>query len=72
LVRVDKPAKTFELTVPVTAAGADKLKVALNYYYCQEGDGGLCKVGSVVWTVPITVNDSADKTAILLPHRIKD
>jgi hypothetical protein len=72
LERVEKPAKTFDVSLPVTGAGKDTLKIALNYYYCQEGDSGLCKVGSVVWTVPLTIADDAEKTSVFLLHQIKD
>lgn len=30
-----------------------------DYYYCQQ-DGGLCKVGSVVWNVPVRIREGAE------------
>jgi len=59
LVALEKPVTEFEITLPVNGEGDDEIKVSMNYYYCQEGDGGLCKTGSVTWTVPLKVTDKA-------------
>ena len=56
-VRVEKPATAFDITLPVSAAaGSDQVRIALNYYYCQDGKEGVCKMGSVVWDAPITLS----------------
>ncbi len=50
----DPPAAEFDIRVPLAqTSGEDVLKVSLGYYYCQDGKEGLCKTGSVVWTVPV-------------------
>lgn len=54
--KVATPATTFDINLPVTAeTGTENLRITLNYYYCQEGKEGVCKMGSVVWAVPLTV-----------------
>lgn len=54
--KVSPPAAMFDIAIPVTAAtGIDHVRITLNYYYCQEGKEGVCKVGSVTWAVPLTV-----------------
>ena len=44
-VKLPAPVSEFELAVPVKESGDDELTVSLNYYYCQEKDDGVCKVG---------------------------
>lgn len=54
--KVSPPSTTFDIALPVTAeTGKDHVRITLNYYYCQEGKEGVCKVGSVTWAVPLTV-----------------
>jgi thiol-disulfide isomerase/thioredoxin len=73
LVRPKERTATFEIAVPLRAAtGADKLKVSLIYYYCQSKETGVCKVGSVVWTVPLELADDAKSMILSLPHKIED
>jgi len=53
-VKLDEPAAKFTVKLPVGAiTGDDTVKLSLNYYYCREGAEGLCKAGTVVWTVPV-------------------
>jgi hypothetical protein len=72
LTRVEQPASSFAITVPVESASGDEtLQVGLTYYYCRHGDEGLCKVGSVVWTVPVHVTADAQKATIPLRHEVR-
>jgi thiol-disulfide isomerase/thioredoxin len=72
LVRLDKSLASFPIKLPVdAAAGRDVLRVGLSYYYCREGAEGLCKVGSVVWTVPLELKPDAPATSIALVHRVQ-
>jgi hypothetical protein len=72
LVRLDKSLASFPIELPVDAvSGHDALRVGLSYYYCREGAEGLCKVGSVVWTVPLELKPDAPGTSIALVHRVK-
>jgi hypothetical protein len=53
------------------SGGSDTVKVSLTYYYCQTKESGICKVGSVIWTVPWEVTAEAKETAIPLPYKIE-
>jgi len=71
-VRLEKPAAEFDLVLPVDAAsGRDTLRIGLTYYYCREGAEGVCKVGSVVWTVPFELSPDAASTVIPLRHQVR-
>jgi thiol-disulfide isomerase/thioredoxin len=71
-VRLEKPAGTFEIRLPVESdTGRDTCRVALDYYYCRSGAEGLCKVGSVVWLVPLELSPSAQRTVIPLRHVVR-
>lgn len=70
---LDPPAAKFAFDVAVTGNGKDTLIVSLPVYYCQDGAEGVCKVGGVVFTVPLQVSD--DKSAaesVKLAHRIEE
>jgi hypothetical protein len=57
--------------VPVAGtAGAARLKVSLAYYYCQEGAEGLCKAGSVVWTIPLEIAENGASTEVSLSYQV--
>jgi thiol-disulfide isomerase/thioredoxin len=69
LTDVTSPAKTFEIALPTKGTtGEETLKLSLSYYYCQEGPGGLCKSGSVIWTVPVKLSADATATTVKLEH----
>ena len=70
LVELEEPATSFEISLPVTGTGQETIKVSMNYYYCQEGREGLCKMGSVVWTVPLNIHAGAEATLVKLPHKL--
>jgi hypothetical protein len=72
LVRLDKSLAKFPIELPVDAtSGRDALRIGLSYYYCREGAEGLCKVGSVVWTVPLELKPDAAAMSIALVHRVE-
>ena len=53
--------------VPLTGkAGKGMLEATLTYTYCREGVGGLCKLGTARWTVPVEVASDAKQTAVKL------
>ena len=71
-IKLKEPASEFEVLLPVSsAAGKDQLKLSLTYYYCQEEAEGLCKVGSVVWTVPVSVSADAPETVVPLALKVE-
>jgi hypothetical protein len=63
---VETPATTFDIELPVSGDGSEKLDVTVAYYYCQEGSEGLCKAGSVVWKLPVKVSAAASESAAKL------
>jgi hypothetical protein len=69
-VKLEQPATKFEFSLPVAAnAHEDQLKIGVRYYYCREGKEGVCKTGSVLWVVPLAVDENADGT-VDLEHTI--
>ncbi|MBX7075241.1 MAG: redoxin domain-containing protein [Pirellulales bacterium] len=66
-VRIAKPATKLALELPVSAkAGEVDLKIAMSYFYCQEGNDGVCKAGSVAWKIPVVIRENAKAEAIAL------
>jgi hypothetical protein len=73
LQKLKEPAAKFDVRLPVTAtSGHETLKLSMNYYYCQEGDNGLCKIGSVVWTIPVQLSADATTSTIAVPLTVKE
>jgi sugar lactone lactonase YvrE len=65
--RLEKPRQAFTLQVPLVAeAGETVLVVSLNYYYCREGAGGVCKMSSVAWKIPLRVRADAQMDQVTL------
>ncbi|HLQ46845.1 MAG TPA: hypothetical protein VK137_19020, partial [Planctomycetaceae bacterium] len=46
--------------------GEAKLTLALSFSYCRDGVGGLCKLKTVRWSVPVTVLAEGKSSAIKL------
>lgn len=69
---IDKPVAEFTVVVPVKEAGEEELALSLNYYYCQESDEGICKFGSVVFTLPLKLSPDGDGQPIKLVHEVPD
>jgi hypothetical protein len=42
------------------------LKLTVSYGYCRDGAGGLCKLGTLTWLVPIEVAVDAKDSVIKL------
>ena len=70
--KLDPPAFEFEVPVHVKGVGDDELHISLNYYYCQTKDDGVCKVGAVVFTVPLKVAEGGDAAPVKLVHSIPE
>lgn len=52
-------------TVPLAVgSGKANLEFSVSYGYCREGVGGLCKLKSVRWMIPVEVTESATQKAI--------
>lgn len=72
LVKVEPPAKEVSIELPISeASGKETLKVSMEYYYCQESNAGLCKTGSVTWTVPLVLSEEAKESKIAIPYVVK-
>lgn len=66
-VRVKDPRFPLEITIPALAeSGQVSLEVGLTYYYCSTEPGGLCKMASVVWRVPLKVDAAAEQSILTL------
>jgi hypothetical protein len=73
LTSVTPPAAGFDIVLPVDgASGTETLKVSLGYFYCQEGSEGVCKAGSVVWNLPLTLSDAATESSASLLLEVKE
>ncbi len=66
--KLDKPAAEFTVPLGVEGPGKGTVKVSLQYFYCQEGGEGLCKIGSVLFTVPLTIQSGAKDSSVTLKH----
>ena len=60
-------ANQVEASVPLVAnSGASELKLSLTYGYCREGEGGLCKLQTTTWSVPMEVASDGAASPIRL------
>lgn len=67
-IKLPRPATTFEFSVPTQPSGDDLFRVSLNYYYCQEKDNGVCKVGAVAFTVPLKISPDGTTDVVKFKH----
>ncbi len=68
LVEVES-ADVFEFKVPIQGEGENQVELGIVYYYCSQL-GGLCKVGSVVFAVPLNVQAGSDSSVVELTARV--
>ncbi len=67
LVRVNDSGIPVEVTLNTIAeSGEATLTVGLTYYFCTTKPGGLCKMASVVWNVPLKLDAAAEQNAATL------
>ena len=64
-------AKTTESTalvsIPVTArTGSARFELSVTWGYCRDGTGGLCKVKTARWLIPIKAVEGADASKVVL------
>jgi hypothetical protein len=58
---------SLKIALPLKAnSGEQTLKISLGAYYCQEGNEGLCKATSVVWTLPLKIAADAKRDTVEL------
>jgi thiol-disulfide isomerase/thioredoxin len=51
-------------------SGRAIVEVALSFTYCRDGVGGLCKLGSERWTVPIEVSATGGESSVHLTAEV--
>ncbi|RIK78007.1 MAG: hypothetical protein DCC68_16180 [Planctomycetota bacterium] len=70
LVALAKPAAEFAIELPLAATadakGDDSVKVFVTHYYCQDGEGGVCKIANLAFEVPLKVDPAANDDHIAL------
>jgi thiol-disulfide isomerase/thioredoxin len=70
-ISIEKPTAKVEIQLPLEAGeGNDNFRLILDYYYCRNGAEGLCKAGTVYWTIPLEVSATAKRSSILLHHKV--
>jgi hypothetical protein len=70
-VPADRRRAELEMQLPLQRShGEARLRVALAFYYCQEGNSGLCKTGSVVWHVPLKITADGPTTDVPLEWNV--
>ncbi len=58
---------TASFTFPLTGkTGQTSLQIALTYGYCREGKGGVCKIKTIRWNVPLKATSDAKASEIAL------
>ncbi|MFN0019542.1 MAG: thioredoxin-like domain-containing protein [Pirellulaceae bacterium] len=70
--KLEKPVAEFDVTVPVKESGEDEVAVSITYYYCEKGDDGVCKTGSVIFTVPLSIADGGSSEPVKLTFEIPE
>ena len=68
---VKPPKESFDLLIPVTGTGDERLRLSMNYYHCQ-GDPttGICQTGSVIMDIPIMIAASAKKQQVDIKYDV--
>ena len=66
--KLKDPQTQFDVVLPVRGAGKETVQIVMSYYYCQEGGEGLCKVGKVVFSVPLVVAADGSDQPVELKH----
>ncbi len=55
------------ISIPLTMKeGTAKLSLSLSFSYCRDGVGGVCKLKTVRWSIPVTVASDGKQPAIKL------
>ncbi len=63
---------TAKFAVPTTAkTGEATLLLAVTYGYCRDGNGGVCKVGTIQWKIPVWLKQGATVDAVKLKVKAK-
>jgi thiol-disulfide isomerase/thioredoxin/DNA-binding beta-propeller fold protein YncE len=78
IIAVEKPTAEFDIDLPLAsqdaakpATGDDPLTILVTYYYCQEGDGGICKIANLAFEVPLKVDGEAKEESAILERELE-
>ena len=64
--------KTATFAVPTQSkTGEAALSLTLTFGYCRDGIGGVCKVGTMRWKIPVVLKDGAKADKIKLTAKAK-
>lgn len=63
---------TASISIPTTSTtGQATLMLSVTYGYCKDGKGGLCKVATSHWKLPITLKDGSSESTVKLSVNAK-
>ena len=66
---ISAAANEIEIGLPLARRdGIATLRLALVYYFCNDGAKALCRMGAVSWTGKLTVSDTADSDRLRLEY----
>jgi hypothetical protein len=70
-VTLDGTGDRASLTIPAKPkSGRALLDVVLSFTYCRDGVGGLCKLGTGRWSVPIEVSATGGESSVHLTAQV--
>lgn len=66
-IEAPEEGSLLKFSVPLAAkTGKGELHLTLTYGYCRDGVGGLCKLGTATWIIPVEVAADGETAAIKL------
>lgn len=60
-IEIGQPANEFDVAAEINAASIKMVRLSLIYYTCREGGEGVCRIGNVVWNVPVENSSQTEK-----------
>ena len=71
--KISQPeSKSLSVSVPLSASsGTGTYELSVSFGYCREGTGGLCKLKTAYWKIPVTVSADGKQTVIKLEATAK-
>jgi hypothetical protein len=70
--KLGEAATTWKISLPVQSEGDDEIHVSTNYYRCQTADEGVCKIGAVVFQIPLKVANGGEAKTIPLVYKVPE
>lgn len=63
--------KTATFSLPISnKTGQTTLIVSVTFGYCREGEGGICKIGTTEWQIPISLTSDAKTDTVKLKAKV--